>query len=65
MINQGRHSKNHLNLFVNILSPLPTLTLTFGSQTGQELATVLVQVFMDQEITTGEVFLWVASLHCS
>lgn len=63
VINQGRHSTNHLNLFVNILSPLSTLTLIFGSQMGLELTSVLVQVFRDQGITRGEIFLWVASLH--
>jgi hypothetical protein len=42
----------------------PNLTLTLGTRTGQEIATALMQVFMDQGITTGRVFLWAASLQC-
>ena len=40
---------------------LPTLTLTFGTQTGQELATALVQVF-GKRTTIRRVFLWASSL---
>ena len=37
---------------------------TFGSRTDQELTTVLVQVFIDQLVTIGKVFLWATSLQC-
>jgi len=40
----------------------PTLTMTFGTQMGQESATTLVQVF-GKGTTIGRVFLWAASLH--
>jgi len=42
-----------------------TVTWTFGSRMDQKLTTPLLQVFMEQGITTGKVFLWAASLTAS
>jgi hypothetical protein len=60
--NRAKKMHGDTNYVVMSKGTIATLTLQFGTRTGQNSTAALVQVFMDQGTTTGGVVLWIASL---